>query len=132
MKINITGRHTTVSEPLKLYATEKLSRLERHNDLLTDADVIMTVENDRRMAEMIAHVKVGGPLVAKAQHDDMYAAVDLLVEKMDRQLGRHKDKVKNDHKHAAGRLGEALESAAAAAAAASAGEAAPADDGEET
>jgi putative sigma-54 modulation protein len=120
VNINITGRHIHVSEPLKLYASEKVAKLERHNDLLTDVDVVMTVESDRREIEIIAHVKVGGPLVAKATHDDMYAAVDLALEKIDRQLGRHKDKVKQERHHSAGRLGEALETAAAAAAAAAA------------
>ncbi|RME72484.1 MAG: ribosome-associated translation inhibitor RaiA [Planctomycetota bacterium] len=116
MNVKITGRHIHVSEPLKLYASEKLQRLERHNDLLTDVDVVMTLEGEQRQVELIGHVKVGGPLVAKANHDDMYAAVDLVLEKFDRQLNRHKEKVKQEHHHdGAGRLGQELQNAATAA-----------------
>lgn len=94
MEITITGRNTSISETMKKQAVDKLSRLSRHNDMLTRADVVMRVEGDRQMIEMVAHSRKGGPFVGKAEHTDMYAAVDLLVDKMERQVRRHKEKTK--------------------------------------
>lgn len=99
MKITITGRHASVTDAMKRYATEKFSRLERHNDLVTNADVIMDIGKDRHMVELIAHTKVGNRVVGKAEHTDMYAAVDLLLDKMERQLTKQKEKVKTERKH---------------------------------
>ncbi|MHC4828969.1 MAG: ribosome hibernation-promoting factor, HPF/YfiA family [Planctomycetota bacterium] len=96
MEITISGRHTSVTQAMKRHATEKLSRLERHNDMLTRAEVVMNVEGDRQTIEMIAHCRKGGPLIGKVEHDDMYAAVDLLVDKMNGQVRRHKEKAKNN------------------------------------
>ena len=95
MEITISGRHTSVTAAMKRHATEKLSRLERHNDMLTRAEVVMNVEGDRQTIEMIAHCRKGGPIIGKVEHDDMYAAVDLLVDKMNGQVRRHKEKTKN-------------------------------------
>lgn len=94
MEIAITGRHTSVTEPMKRHAVEKLSRLERHNDMLTRSEIVMDVDGDRHVIEMIAHSRKGGPFVAKAEHADMYVALDLLVDKMERQVRRNKEKVK--------------------------------------
>ena len=100
MEINITGRHTHVSDSMKKYALEKLGKLEYHNDMVTRADVVMNIENDQRhMVEVIAHSKVGGHVVAKAEHTDMYAAIDLLLDKMEHQLTKQKEKVKVERKH---------------------------------
>lgn len=126
MEIQMTGRHTKVSESMKSYAVEKFSRLERHNDLATRAEVVLNIENDQRhIAEMIAHTKVGGPVVGKAEHTDMYAAIDLLVEKMDHQLTKHKEKVKVERKHAS------IRAAGARPETPGAGEAAPGEGGAE-
>ncbi|GIW72888.1 MAG: hypothetical protein KatS3mg102_2430 [Planctomycetota bacterium] len=118
MRIDITARHLELTEALRAYATEKLARLQRHNDLVQEASVVLGADGARRVAEVIARPKVGGPLVARAEHDDLYAAIDLLVDKIDRQLGRHKERVKVDrNRHGATpRLGEALAGAEAAAA----------------
>jgi len=94
MELKITGRHTSVTEAMKRHAVEKLSRLDRHNDMLQNAEIVMSVEGDRQIIEMIAHSRAGGALVGKAEHTDMYAAVDLLVDKMERQVRRQKEKVK--------------------------------------
>jgi putative sigma-54 modulation protein len=106
MRITITGRHTSVTDAMKNYATEKLAKLERHDDLVTGGEVIMNIEKDRHMIEMIAHTKVGDRVVGKAEHNDMYAAIDLLLDKMERQLTKQKEKVKVERKHA-GRAKEA-------------------------
>ena len=106
MRIAITGRHSSVTDAMKTYATDKFSKLERHNDLVTTAEVVMDVGKDRHMVEMIAHTKVGGRMVGKAEHSDMYAAIDLLLDKMERQLTKQKEKVKTERKHS-GRAKEA-------------------------
>lgn len=99
MNISITGRHTSVTEAMKRQATDKLSKLEKHNDLVTRAEVVMNIEGERHMAECIAHTKVGGRVVGKAEHTDMYAAIDLLLDKMEHQLVKQKEKVKDERKH---------------------------------
>jgi len=97
--INITGRHTSVTEAMKRKATDKIGKLSKHNDLVTRAEVVMNIEGERHMAECIAHTKVGGRIVGKAEHTDMYAAIDLLVDKMEHQLVKQKEKVKDERKH---------------------------------
>ncbi len=86
MKVTISGRHTSITDAMKQYATEKIDRLERYNDMVTHAEVVMDIEGERHKVEMIAHTKVGGRLIGKAEHTDMYAAIDLLMDKMERQL----------------------------------------------
>ena len=99
MDINITGRHTSVTEAMKRKANDKIGKLNKHNDLVTRAEVVMNIEGERHMAECIAHTKVGGRIVGKAEHTDMYAAIDLLVDKMEHQLVKQKEKVKDERKH---------------------------------
>ena len=99
MNISITGRHTSVTEAMKRQATDKLGKLEKHNDLVTRAEVVMNIEGERHMAECIAHTKIGGRVVGKAEHTDMYAAIDLLLDKMEHQLVKQKEKVKDERKH---------------------------------
>jgi putative sigma-54 modulation protein len=108
MRLSITGRHTSVTDAMKKYATEKLTRLERHDDLVTTGEVVMNIEKDRHMIEMIAHTKVGDRVVGKAEHTDMYAAIDLLLDKMERQLVKQKEKVKVERKHGGRAKGAAV------------------------
>jgi putative sigma-54 modulation protein len=116
MKIVITGRHTEISDAMKAYANEKFGRLARHDDLVTTLEVVMDVEKDRHWVEMIAHTKVGGRLVGKAEHTDMYAAIDVLLDKMDRQLTKQKELIKVERKHGGTRTkGVAAAEAAGAA-----------------
>lgn len=100
MEIQITGRHTSVTEAMKRKANDKIGKLNKHNDLVTRAEVVMNIEGERHIAECIAHTKVGGRVVGKAEHADMYAAIDLLLDKMEGQLVKQKEKVKGERKHA--------------------------------
>lgn len=101
MELRITGRDDHVTDAMRSYADEKCDRLERHNDMLMRADLVLNIEKAaRHSAEMIAHTKVGHRLIAKAEHTDMYAAIDLLVDKMDQQLTKEKERVKQERKHA--------------------------------
>ena len=105
MNLTISGHHLEVTPALRSYVTAKLDRITRHFDQLVDVKVLLTVENqkekDRRQrAECNIHVK-GSDMFAESSHEDLYAAVDELV---DRQVGRHKDKVKDHHHEAPKRL----------------------------
>ncbi|MGH8352877.1 MAG: ribosome hibernation-promoting factor, HPF/YfiA family [Pseudomonas sp.] len=94
MQVNISGHQLDVTDALRDYVGEKLSRLERHFDRITNVQVIMTVEKLRQKIEATLHI-AGGEVVANAEHDDMYAAIDLLTDKLDRQLIKHKEKQLN-------------------------------------
>ena len=102
MNLTISGHHLEVTPALRNYVTTKLDRITRHFDQLVDIKVLLSVENqkekDRRQrAECNIHVK-GNDMFAESSHEDLYAAVDELVDKLDRQVGRHKEKIK-DHQH---------------------------------
>ncbi|MBR9856821.1 MAG: ribosome hibernation promoting factor [Gammaproteobacteria bacterium] len=93
MQINLTGHHVEITDSLRDYVNSKFSRLERHFDNITNAHVILTLEKFQQIAEANLHVS-GGEIFANAQHDDMYAAIDGLIDKLDRQIIKHKEKLK--------------------------------------
>jgi putative sigma-54 modulation protein len=97
MQINLTGHHLDITTSLRDYVNEKFERLERHFDHVIDAHVILTVEKLRHKAEA-AMVVSGSRLFADNVQEDMYAAIDGLVDKLDRQIVRHKEKLKDHHK----------------------------------
>lgn len=94
MQINISGHHVELTEALRDYVTNKLSKLERHFDNITTTQVTLTVEKLRQKAEATVHVS-GADLFAQSEHEDMYAAIDALTDKLDRQVIKHKEKLKN-------------------------------------
>ena len=91
MQVNISGHQLVVTDSLRDYVGEKLGRLERHFDKITNVQVTMEVEKLKQKIEATLHV-AGGEVVANAEHQDMYAAIDLLADKLDRQLIKHKEK----------------------------------------
>jgi putative sigma-54 modulation protein len=102
MNLTISGHHLEVTPALRNYVTGKLDRITRHFDQVVDVKVILSIENqtekDRRQkAECNIHVK-GNDMFAESAHEDLYAAVDELVDKLDRQVVRHKDKLQQ-HPH---------------------------------
>lgn len=99
MQLNVSGHHVEVTDSLRNYISTKLERLERHFDRITNMSVILSVEKQRQKAESTIHVS-GGEIFAEAEHDDLYAAIDMLADKLDRQLIKKKEKTK-DHKHRA-------------------------------
>jgi putative sigma-54 modulation protein len=102
MHIKLTGHHVDVSRALRRYVQTKFKRLERHFDNMTDVHVILTTEKPRNMAEASIQVR-GGRLFAESEHEDMYAAIDLMVDKLDVQIKKHKEKL-TDHHRAEGRF----------------------------
>lgn len=104
MQINITGHHIEVTPALRAYATEKLQRISRHFDHVISIDVILKVENHVKYAEgKINAAGVPKVLFAQESSDDMYAAIDGLADKLDKQVRRHKDKIRGHHASAAKR-----------------------------
>ncbi|SFF48632.1 putative sigma-54 modulation protein [Fontimonas thermophila] len=96
MNLNISGHHVEVTPPLRDYVVTKLKKLERHFDHLISAEVILSVEKQRQKAEATVHVS-GANLHAEAVDGDLYAAIDLLSDKLDQQTRRHKEKLRNHH-----------------------------------
>ncbi|MBU2874802.1 ribosome hibernation promoting factor [Marinobacter salexigens] len=91
MQLNISGHHVELTPALKDYVAEKLERLERHFDHISNCQVTLEVDKVRQIADATLHV-VGGEIHAKAESEDMYAAIDGLVDKLDRQIIKHKEK----------------------------------------
>ncbi|MCB1688163.1 MAG: ribosome-associated translation inhibitor RaiA [Halioglobus sp.] len=91
MQLTITGHHLEITTPLKEYVESKLERLQRHFDQITATDVILTIEKKVQRAEATVHI-AGGDLFAHSESEDMYAAIDALSDKLDRQLIKHKQK----------------------------------------
>jgi putative sigma-54 modulation protein len=102
MNLTISGHHLEVTPALRSYVTTKMDRITRHFDQVVDVKVLLTVEKlkekeRRQRAECNIHVK-GNDMFAESAHSDLYAAVDDLVDKLDRQVNRHKEKIQNHQK----------------------------------
>jgi putative sigma-54 modulation protein len=103
MNLTISGHHLEVTPALREYVLTKLERVMRHFDQVVDVSVLLTVdrtkEKERRQrAEVTVHVK-GRDIFVEQSNEDLYAAIDQLMDKLDRQVVRHKDRVQ-DHHHA--------------------------------
>lgn len=96
MRINVSGHHVEITEALREYATGKLGKLERHFDHITNCDITLIVEKAMHKAEGTVHVS-GADLFANAEDENMYAAIDGLSDKLDRQLIKHKEKSQGKH-----------------------------------
>ncbi|MGE0099913.1 MAG: ribosome-associated translation inhibitor RaiA [Hydrogenophaga sp.] len=101
MNLTISGHHLEVTPALRGYVTDKLARISRHFDQVVDIKVLLTVDNlkekdQRQKAECNIHVK-GRDLFAASAHADLYAALDDLADKMDRQVLRYKSKAQDHH-----------------------------------
>ena len=95
MQITVSGRHMGISESLKSYCREKSARLARFFNRIQSIEVILDGRNGQHFAEMIVHSDRAQPFVAHEQHEDAYAAVDLTLDKVERQIRRHKEKLRN-------------------------------------
>lgn len=96
MNLNITGHHVDLTDSLHDYVVEKLGRIERHSDDMIDANVILTVEKQGHKAEATLHAR-GANLHAEATCENMYSAIDKLVDRLDRQTSKYKEKHKDHH-----------------------------------
>jgi putative sigma-54 modulation protein len=91
MNLHLTGHHVEVTSAIRDYITAKLGRVERHFDQVIDVTVILSVDKLDRKVEANAHVP-GKDIFIECHHTDMYAAIDTLADKLDRQIIKHKEK----------------------------------------
>ena len=108
MNLTISGHHLEVTPALREYVIAKLDRVTRHFDQVVDINVLLTVEKQkekerRQKAEVTVHVK-GRDIFVEHSAEDLYAAIDQLMDKLDRQVCRHKDRVQEHHHVSAKRL----------------------------
>lgn len=111
MNLTISGHHLEVTPSLREYVVTKLERVTRHFDQVVGITVLLSIEKlkekeRRQKAEVTLHVK-GKDIFVEHAHEDLYAAIDELMDKLDRQVCRHKDRVQNHHHAAAKRLSAA-------------------------
>lgn len=108
MNLTISGHHLDITPSLREYVLTKLDRVTRHFDQVVDVTVLLSVEKlrekeRRQKAEVTLHVK-GKDIFIEHSSEDMYAAIDQLMDKLDRQVCRHKGKLQDHHHVAAKRL----------------------------
>ncbi|MCL5801467.1 MAG: ribosome-associated translation inhibitor RaiA [Gammaproteobacteria bacterium] len=97
MQINVSGHHVEITPALRTYVLNKLERVERRFDHVTDIRVILSVEKLRQKAEATINLS-GASLHAFAEDEDLYAAIDALTDKLDRQIKKHKEKITDHHR----------------------------------
>lgn len=94
MNLSVSGHHLEVTPAIRGYVENKLERIARHFDHVIDAHVILSVSKLKQKAEVTLRVR-GKDLHCESEEDDLYAAIDLMIDKLDRQVLRHKGKVTN-------------------------------------
>jgi putative sigma-54 modulation protein len=92
----MTGHHLEITPSMRDYVTSKMTRINRHFDHVIDVNLILTVEKLRQKIEANVHLS-GKDIFVESADTDMYAAIDLLVDKLDRQIVKHKEKIKSKH-----------------------------------
>ena len=97
MQINISGHHVEVTDSLRNYITTKMDRVERHFDQVIDVHVVLDVTKQTNKAEATIHVS-GNTIHAESEQEDMYAAIDAMLDKLDRQVRKHKEKLTDHHR----------------------------------
>lgn len=102
MQLTVTGHHVDITDALRDYVSTKLAKLERHFDQMTDVHCVLTVEKLEQKAEATVNLS-GGTIHADAVAQNMYSAIDGLVDKLDRQILKHKGKLKDHHAREAGK-----------------------------
>lgn len=94
MQLNISGHHLEITNAIKQHASEKLEKIKHHFDHVINVNMILEVEKDAQIAEATVHLS-GTDLFAKVSTDDMYASIDKMVNKLDAQIRKHKEKLNN-------------------------------------
>lgn len=96
MNLNISGHHIDLTDALRNYVRSKLQRVERHFDHVIDAEIVLEVEKLQHKAEATLHLS-GKTLHAEAVETDMYAAIDVMADRLDRQICKFKEKITDHH-----------------------------------
>jgi len=107
MNINLTGRHLEITPAIREYATGKFGKIKRHFDNVIDVNIILGVDKLKQKAEATIHIS-GKDVFVECEDENLYAAIDALVDKLDRQVLKHKEKLA-DRRHDASGKHEAVE-----------------------
>lgn len=102
MNLTVTGHHLEVTPAIRDYVTDRIKKVTRHFDNVIDVTVILSVEKLKQKAEANMHVS-GKDIFVQAEDGDLYAAIDSLADKLDRQVVKHKEK-NGEHHRAEGGL----------------------------
>jgi putative sigma-54 modulation protein len=97
MNLQISGHHLEITPAIHDYVTGKLERVVRHFDNVIDVNVILSVDKLKQKAEVTVHLS-GKDIFVEAIEEDLYASVDCLVDKLDRQIQKHKQKLQDHHR----------------------------------
>lgn len=109
MQISISGQHLDITDALREHVNEKMEKIIRHFDHVSNAQVVLQVEKGKNIAEANIHTK-GASIHSTGAAEDMYAAIDAMMAKLDRQVLKHKSKLTDHHqsdgglKHAVGEI----------------------------
>ena len=91
MNLNLTGRHLEITPAIRAHVTSKLDKVKRHFDNVIDINVILSVDKLVQKAEATVHVS-GKNIHAETEDSNLYVAIDALVDSLDRQVLKHKEK----------------------------------------
>ena len=97
MNLQVSGHHLDITPALRDYVTGKLERITRHFDNVIDVNVILSVEKLKQKAEVTVHL-AGKDVYVETVDEDLYAAVDGLVDKLERQVQKYKQKLQDHHR----------------------------------
>ncbi|MCA9243695.1 MAG: ribosome-associated translation inhibitor RaiA [Phycisphaerales bacterium] len=95
MQVTVSGRHMGVADDLKTYCVDKAQKLDRYYDRIQSVEVVIDGHDGHHSAEIIVHTDGTHPFVASEDHEDAFAAFDLLMDKIERQIRRHKERLRN-------------------------------------
>ena len=94
MQLNLSGHHLDITSSIRQHTSDKLTKIKHHFDNVMNVNMILEVQKDLQKAEATIHVS-GADLFAKAQSNDMYSSIDQLINKLDSQIIKHKEKLHN-------------------------------------
>ncbi|HZW24299.1 MAG TPA: ribosome-associated translation inhibitor RaiA [Gallionella sp.] len=97
MNVNLTGHHLEITPAIREYATGKFGKIKRHFDNVIDVNIILSVDKLKQKAEATVHIS-GKDVFVECEDENLYAAIDALVDKLDRQVLKHKEKLA-DRRH---------------------------------
>lgn len=97
MNLQLTGHHLEITPAIREYATSKFSKIKRHFDNVIDVNIILSVEKLKQKAEATVHIS-GKDVFVECEDENLYAAIDALVDRLDRQVLKHKEKL-SDRRH---------------------------------
>ena len=98
MNLHLSGHHLEITEAMRNHITSKIDRINRHFDHVIDVNIILSIDKLEQKAEANVHLS-GKDIFVESRHEDMYAAIDNLIDKLDRQIIKHKEKHQEHRGH---------------------------------